>query len=241
MALLGHVQLDMTGAQCIEAFFHDRAGELRFIAFAAEMTQEEVTQFGGHELRGGLRRRGIREMTVATQNALLKAPGAMRTVLQHFHIVIGFEQQNVRAANAFDHEAGCMTQISKEADFTSGGMQEKGDGILGVMRDRERFDEHISEFKAAAGAEQAAIESCPRLSLQRFTGIAIAINRDPQFLREQQQSLDMVGMLMGYQDPGQILRRPPDSSQALPNLTAAKSCVDQDPGFVSLDIRTVSS
>jgi hypothetical protein len=69
--------------------------KFRFVTIAAEVTQENVLQIGsdqiGEDIRGGI----IAEVTVAAHDALFDAPRAAGVVLQEFHVVVGFEDEDV--------------------------------------------------------------------------------------------------------------------------------------------------
>ena len=106
----------MGGADLVEALVHDVMRQFGLVAFAAQMGEVKMAQFGGHDLRGGFGGGIIREMAVTAKNALLETPRAARTILQHLHIVIGFEHQDVRWTDAFEHQFRHVTEVGDEGD-----------------------------------------------------------------------------------------------------------------------------
>jgi len=66
--------LDVGGADLVEALVHDVMREFGAIAFAAEMGEVKMAQFGGHDLRGGFGSGFVREMAVTAEDALLETP-----------------------------------------------------------------------------------------------------------------------------------------------------------------------
>lgn len=228
-------------ADLLKAFVHHPSGEFRFVAFAAQVGEVEVFQFGGHDLRGGLGGGLVREMAVTAEDALLQAPRAMDTILQHFHVMIGFEHENVCGARALDDEPGHVAEVGDETDVTRGGVKQKANGVLGVVRDGERVHQHVADFKARAGLEQIAIEFGLQLKFKRFFCSAVAINRNVQLLRDSGQAVSVVVVFVRDENGGEIFRRATDSGEALADLTRAKPGVHEHAGFVGFKIGTIAT
>jgi hypothetical protein len=145
-------------ADVMELLGHDVLREFGLVAFAAQVGEVKVAQAGGHDLRGGFGGGYVREMAVASQDALLERPRAARTILQHLHVVVGFEDEDVRGADAVEHEPGGVAKVGGEADVAARGAQQKSDGVLRVVRDGKGFDEHVGDLKARARGEQSPFE-----------------------------------------------------------------------------------
>ena len=58
----------------------------------------------------------------------LSAHDAARTILQHLHVVIGFEHEHVRGADAFEHQLGDVAEVGGKTDIAGGGAQKKPTG-----------------------------------------------------------------------------------------------------------------
>ena len=82
-------------AQFLQTVIHDTMGKLRAVALTAEMAEIQMPQIGRHEMfdrvGGGL----VGEMSVAAENALFEAPGSVRAILEHFDVMVGFQQQDI--------------------------------------------------------------------------------------------------------------------------------------------------
>ena len=100
-------------------------------------------------------------MAVPAEDALLERPRAARAILQHLHVVVGFEDEDVRGADAVEHEPGGVAEVGGEADVAARGAQQKSDRILGVVRDGKGFDEDVGDLEARAGGEEVAVEVEP--------------------------------------------------------------------------------
>lgn len=183
----------------------------------------------------------VRKMSVAAQNSLLQTPGTLRIILEHFDIVICFQQKDVCLANSFHHESRRVTQISEKPDFNTGGVQEKADRIISVVRHAKGFDSNAPHFEAAAGHKNSRVKVIFKLEFDGFFGQAIAINRNAQFATEREQSLGMIGMFVRDQDPLKAFRGASNLGEALSNLAAAEAGVDQNTRVIHFEIRAIAA
>jgi hypothetical protein len=133
-----------------------------------------------------------------------------------------------------------MTKICENANPAASGVQQQADRILGVMWDGESFDDNIAQFELCSGAEEAAVKARCELALQSVSGVAIAIDRDVELLRQQGEALDMIGMFVSDYDTGEIFRCPADACQAFANLAPTQPRIDQNSGFLCFHIRAIS-
>ena len=62
-------------------------------------------------------------MAVVAKNSLLEAPRTARAILKHLHVVIGFENEDVRGARAFNDQFCRMAEIGDERDVAGGGVE----------------------------------------------------------------------------------------------------------------------
>jgi len=122
-ALRGHRELYMRGAYFLHLPGHHRKREIRAVAFAAQMSEIQVAQFRAHYLFSRLSSGFVGKMSMPAQDALLQTPRPMWTILKHFNVVIGFQNQHVRGANPLQNQLGRMAQIRKKTNITAGGAQ----------------------------------------------------------------------------------------------------------------------
>ena len=148
----------MRRADVMELLGHDVLREFGLVAFAAQVGEVKVAQSGGHDLRGSFGGGHVREMAMAAEDALLERPRAARTILKHLHVVIGFEDEDVRGADAVEHELGGVAKVGGEADVAARGEQKKPDGVLRVVRNGKGFDANIAHLKTCAGGEKLPVD-----------------------------------------------------------------------------------
>ena len=256
----GDLQLDVRGADVVELFGHDVVREFGRVAFAAQVGEIELPQTGGHDLRGGFGGGGVGDVAVASEDALFQRPRAARTFLQHLHVVVGFEDKDVRRADAFQHELGDVGEVGGKTDVAGRGAEHEADGILRVMRNGKGFDAHVADFKTRAGLEQAPVE----LGLELFHAFgsrerrfflrvpfgferpdaavlcaAIAKDGEIEFFGQSQNAGDVVGMFVREQNGGKIFRRASNAGEAFADLQRGKSGVHEDADLISLDISAI--
>ena len=186
----------MRRADVMELFGHDVLREFRLVAFAAQVGEVKVAQSGGHDLRSGFGGGHVREMAVAPEDALLKRPRAARTILQHLHVVIGFEDEDVRGADAVEHEFGRMAEVGDEADVAARRPQKKSDGVLRIVRDGKCLDENVGDFKARTGVEEVAVEFGLQLKFKRVLRVAVTVNRDVQLRGDSNEAGNVVAVFV---------------------------------------------
>ena len=185
-------------------------------------------------------RRLVREMPVATEDSLLHAPRSAG-FLKEFHVVIGFEDENVRLTNPLNHQFGRMPEVGQtsERDFLR--LDDKTNGIDGVVRDGEGSDRAIADIKGIPGLKQTEAERARQFFRDGFFCVAVAIDRNLEPGSEGCQTLDVIRMLVRDQDAMQSLRRAADRGEPGPDLAATESGIHQQTGFVGLKEGAVST
>ena len=81
----------MRGPDFLEALLHHAESQLWFVAITAQVAEKQMAQVAGHDFGGAIGSSLVGEMAVSAEDALLQTPRAMDAILQHFHVVIGFE------------------------------------------------------------------------------------------------------------------------------------------------------
>ena len=231
----------MSGADMMELFGHDIMREFGAIAFAAQVREVKMAQIGGHDLCDGFGGGFVREMAVVAKNSLLEAPRTARAILKHLHVVIGFENEDVRGARAFNDQFCRMAEIGDEPDIADGGVEQITDGVLGVVRDGECVHHHVGDFKARARVEEPAVEFRLQLKFKRLLCGAVAVNGDVEFLRDAGESLNMVGMFVSDENGGEVFRHTADGGEALADLARAEPGVHKYPRLSGFDVGAISA
>jgi hypothetical protein len=209
-ALGCHREADMLCAHFVKALTHDRACQVRLITFAAEMTEIKMAEVGRHDLLYCISGGFIGEMTMSSEDSLLKAPWTIRAILQQLYVVVCLQHQHICGPHSFQDEPVDMTEIREKANVRSIGPHEKSDRILGVVGNGKGFDEDISDLETSAGGEQPAIHPDAELILNGFLGGTIAINRDTKLFRENCQALNVISVFVGDENTGEIFGSPSD-------------------------------
>ena len=248
----------MRRADVMELFSHDVLREFRTIAFAAQVREVKMLQIGGHDLRGGFGGGGVGKMAVASEDALLERPRAARTILQHLHVVVGFEHEHVCGADAVEHKPGDVAEVGDKADVAAHRPQKISNGVLRVVWNGKCLNENVGDFKTCAGGKKLPVDfgfesvggfegevgllapfvfECPD---GRVLRVAVAIDWNLEFVGDAEQPGDVVGMFVGDQNRGEIFRRATDAGKALADLARGKSGVHEDAGLGGFDIGAIA-
>ena len=101
----------MRRADFLKAFSHDALREFGFVALAAQVAEIQMAELRCHDLLGGISGGFVGKMAVSAENALFQTPRPARTVLQHFHIMIGFKHEGIGVAHAFADEPREVAEV----------------------------------------------------------------------------------------------------------------------------------
>ena len=204
------------------------------------MGEIEMAQIGGHDLRSGFGGSFVGEMAVTAEDPLLEAPGTARAFPQHLYVMVGLQHQHVCGARPFDDQFGHVAEVGDEPDVASGGVNQKPDRILRVVRDGKCVHEQVGDFEARAGFKQVAVEFGLELKFKRFLGGMVAVNRDVQLLRDAGQAINVVAVLVGDENGGEIFRRAPEAGEALADLARAEPGVHEHASLGSLNVGAIA-
>ena len=108
----------MMRADVLQARADHAMRQFRPIAITTQVSQIQMLQLRRNDLRGDFSSGFVGKMPVPAQNALFQAPRPPRIVLEHFHVVVGLQQQNVGLTNALDHQLGGMAKIGQKTDVS---------------------------------------------------------------------------------------------------------------------------
>jgi len=149
----GAAESEFVGA-ATEGFFGADAGEIGCVVLLGNVREDQVARasiedFGvGEEFADDC----VRKMPGAAHHALLDVPG-IRPDLQHFQVMIGFQNQEIGFAQMMLHEFGHVAQIGNDGDFFSVGAEGVSDGVCGIVRNGERGDFDIADYEFNSGAD----------------------------------------------------------------------------------------
>ena len=180
--------------------------ELRRIAIAAEMPEDDPLQFPGKQLLDHGCRRGVREVAVAGLDALLYRPGPMRIVLEQFLVVVRLDHERMDLPQPFDHHLRRVTQIGDVAERARAGVKNVSHRVDRIMWDGKGLDGDIAHREVRTGAEQPPVPVArQRSATDRFRGERVAINRDMKFPAKHIEAADVIAVFVGEQDPIELV------------------------------------
>ncbi len=200
-----------------------------------------MAQFGRDNLPGDFSGGVVGKMAVPAEDALLDAPRPFGVVLQQLEVMVGFEQQHVRGAHAFDHQFGGVAEVGQETDVAAADAQKKPDRIASIVRDGESIHQHVADFKGGAGGEDLEFQRQSERGGDGVAGVPIAIDRDAQFRRQAGEALDMVGMFVGDEDAREAFGRAADGEETLADLASAQAGIDEEAGLVRLEVGAIAA
>ena len=107
-----------------QRFFGGDAGHRRVIVLLGKVREDKMARAPVEHFAIGEKFAddGIGKMAGAAHHALLDVPG-IGAHLQHFEIVIGFEDQEISFAQMMFHKLGQVTEVGDDGDFYSIGAE----------------------------------------------------------------------------------------------------------------------
>ena len=116
--------------------------------------------------------------------------------MKHLEIVVGFEDQGVRGADAFDDEPGGVAEVGEEPDVSGGSPQKEADGVLGVVRNAEGVDGNVVQLECGSGGKKTVVERGIELCGDGLAGETIAVDGDSELARQDAETLGVVGVFV---------------------------------------------
>lgn len=236
----GEFEFYVVRAEALEAIHHYIIGELRTVAFAAQVAEVEMAEVGRHDFPRGGGGVFVREMAVASGDALLEAPGPAG-FLKHLQVVVGFEDKDVGGAHALEDGFRGVAEVGEKTDFRGAGVQEETDGVGGVMGNVERVHADIANLETGAGLKDATIKFGSGLIFDGFLRGAVAINGDAVLVGKAGQAADVVRVLVSDEDAVEFFGDAADAGEAFGDLSVAETGVNEQAGFLGLQIGAIAA
>ncbi len=180
----------------------------------------------------------VRQMSFAPHDALLDGPW-VRPHLQHFEIVIGFEHQQVSAAQVELDGIGHIAQVGYQTHFNALRAKAEAYRIDGVVRNGEAIDFDIAYTKCRPGLETIQAR---RVFAPGDGGRGEAGDEDGHVEQAGQghQAADVIGMLMRDEDGIQLFGVFLNGGEAGQNVALAEAGIDEDARFFGADESGIS-
>jgi len=188
--------------------------------------------------------RVIGKMASAGENALLNNPG-IRTHLQHFQIVIGFENQAVGIAQMNFYQFWKVAEVRDDGHLDAFGAESEAHRIGGVMRNRERVYVYIADGEMSAGmnrfnAAQALFQTIGQHAFQGIEGLFGDVERSLVQAQHLRKAVAVIGMFVGDQNSVELIDRNVAGSEARQRFAFAKSAINEEAGTRSFQQRDVA-
>ena len=119
VALNGQFQTNVRRADSLETLRHNLSSQVRAIALATKMPEVQVAKISGDQLFDGVGGSLIGQVTMASENSLLQTPRAMRAILDHFDVMVGFEDQDVCLPDTIQDHSIDVAKVGKEANVST--------------------------------------------------------------------------------------------------------------------------
>jgi len=186
----------------------------------------------------------VREVAGAAQDALLDVPG-IRPDLEHFEVVIGFENEAIGIAQMMFDESRQIAEVGDNGDFEAARAKREGHGIGGVVRNGKRRDLDVADEKTLARGNhldavhalaKRAGKKAPDFEMRRLGQIHRRAPH-PQNLR---QTVAMIGVLVGNQDAVKAVEFVFAGGEPRQGLAFAESGVNQEARVLGFEQRAVA-
>lgn len=229
-----------------EGFFSGDARDVGIVIVFGEMREDQETSAGvkafgvGEKFADGV----IGKMAGATHHALLDVP-RIGTNLEHFEIVIRFENQTIGIAQMVFHEFGQIAEIGGHGDFRSIGTESEAQRIGGIVRNREWRDFDIADDEFLPGANVFdAREALGRAIGQDAFDFVVRgfgeINGRAPENRGLHEAADVVGMLVRENDAVECVRAAAEGIEAAKKFFFAEAGIHEKSGVLGLKQRAIA-
>jgi hypothetical protein len=186
----------------------------------------------------------IREMAGAGHDALLDVPG-IRANLEHFEIVIGFEDEAITFAEMMLDEFREIAEVGDDGELRAVGAKGVGDRIGGVVRNGEGRDFDVADGEALARTDvldaidffgDAGGKEADDFAMRRFG----EIGGGAPVAEKLRQAAGVIGMLVGNEDGVEAIGRDAQRGEAAERFLAAEAGVHEKAGALGFEQRGIA-
>lgn len=236
-----HIGTDML---FVELLIQALQGTLRGVVVLAEVAQHDVFHARMIDLRHKTRRLLIAQMAERTRDALLQDVG-IRAFLQHFHIVIGLNDEVVGPANLLLHHLVEHPYIGGNGQGMSFIIKMISHSPSPIMHHRESLNRDTTQLERLHGldfVEETGVDILRGFAFNKtLQTIGVGINRDGVILGQHFQAFHMIDMVVGDQDGLDVADAQVVLSQPSNDLLCANAHIDDDPFFLLAHIIAIAA
>jgi hypothetical protein len=235
---VGGEDLDVAEAGGGEVGADDMHGALEFVAFAAEMGEEDlpegvagdVGEEGGGHLVG--------EVALAAEDALLERPRAGGAVdeISSWLASRTTSWQPRRRSRAT--EVAMPRSVAMPRRESAAG-QHEADGLVGVVGQRKRQQLDVADGERRAGGEEVPAQPLAVADVAR--GLAVGVELHVELLAEVGQADGVVGVLVGDADGADLGGVEPRQRHAPQGFARGDAGIDQQRRRGALDVDAVAA
>ncbi len=229
----------------VQSFFGAHFCHVGVVVYFRKVRENEVARFPVKSFRvAKIFAYGIvREMAGAAHHALLDVPGVWAD-LEHFEIVIGFEDEAIGAAKMVFHQLGQIAEVGHDGEFlpitAMIRAERKADRVGGVMRNGKRRDFNVADAKAVAGMEMFDVREA---LVRRFgdrqhrgaLGGRSEENRRPPQSQDLRETANVVGVLVRDDDAVEVVNRMAERFEAAKRFALAEAGVHEEAGILRFE------
>ena len=202
-----HIRMDVFLAELLIEALH---GALGRIVVLAKMTEHNIFDarmvYFGQEAS----RLHIAQMSERTGDTLFQNIG-IGAFFQHFHIVIGFNDEVVRLADLLLHHLIQHTDICGDSQSTAFILKMIAHRSTAIVHHRESLDDNIEQLKRLHGfdfVEQRSVELFGSLALnESLQAVSMSVNRYGIVFGESLQTQHVVNVVVCDKDGLDVLSR----------------------------------
>jgi hypothetical protein len=217
-----------------ECFFGADASDIGVVIVFRKMGQDEVAGTGVEAFGIGQKSADhfVREVAGAAHHTLLDVPG-IRADLEHFEIVIGFEDHAVAIAQVLLHEFRHVAEIGNQSEFYAAGAKGEAERIDGVVWNTERRHFNIAHGKSVASLDEFNALKPPRMFFREKTQhfrirFRADIDRRAPSSEQRGEAANVVGMFVGDDDAVEVVNGIRKRGQAAEGFAFTESGIHQE-------------
>ena len=234
------------GGTAVESFSSGKVDEVGIVVGFGDVGEDKEAGAGVETVGGGevFANNMIGEMAIAAHNALLDVP-RIRADLEHFEIVIGFQDEAISVAQMEFDQFRKIPQVGNDGDFGAVGAECVAHRIRGVVRNGEwgNFDVADGEFFAGADVFDAIefFRGGFRQEAENFRVSTFGeIGRGAKVAQELGKSAGVIGVLVGNQNGVDAIGIFVESGETAKGFFAAKSGVNEKTGALGFKQRGIA-
>ena len=235
---MGGEDADVAEADGGEMGANDVEGAFEFVAFAAEMGNEDLAKgVAGdvfEELCGGF----VGQVPLAAEDALFQRPGAGGAA-DEIDVVVGLQDEELAAAEAFARDLGGHAEIGGHAHAGRAAGKDEADRVVGVVGEGKGQNGNIADGEGRAGGKEVPAQAFGIADVAR--GFAVGKEFEAELPAQDAEAAGMVGMLVADADGAELGGVEPGGIHAPEGFAGGDARVDENGRGRAFDVDAVAA